>query len=241
MNIFLHTGDIGDIIASLPAIKAMGGGGIVISPPQGGRQGRENMAGARFDALRPLLLAQPYVKWVKWDEAPAKISHDLSCFRQNEIAGENLAHWQARHLGTNVSLESPWLSAEPIPAFAGRVVISRSARYHNESFPWYAVVAKHPDALFVGLPEEHAGFEQYVQRKVEYQPVRHLLEMEQIIAGAALFVGNQSAPWWISAGLGVASVQESFSPAPNSRIERPNAAYSQTSDELASLRALFKK
>lgn len=205
-------------------MKALGGGDIILGPIIAAKfHGRESLKGERFDALKPLLEAQPYIGSVKWMDEPSGFSHDFRDFRQDEQMGESLLDWQARHLGMTVSSE-PWLIALRSPITMARTVISRSLRYQNQQFPWNAVMAKHRNALFVGTEEEHTAFKRTIG-PIDFHPTKDLLELAEIIAGAHLFVGNQSCPFWIAAGLGVQIIQETFSLSPNSQVKRPNARY----------------
>lgn len=224
-NVLLHRGDMGDVIAALPLLKAIGGGKLVIGRQSGKEQGRECMRGKRFEALRPLLEYQPYVKSVEWQDEPKNITHDLTGFRVNYEYGENLTDWQARYLGITVP-NDPWLVALRSPLSIGRAVFARSTRYHNPAFPWHVAMIKHgKTALFVGTKEEHEAFEKEVGMIVEYCPTKDLLALAEIIAGCHLFVGNQSCPFWIAAGLGVNLVQECWPHSPNSQLRRANARY----------------
>lgn len=219
-----HSADLGDIIASLPCARALGGADYVIGPIlDGAMRGRESLKGPRFEALKPLLEAQPYIGKVQWSDAPSSFSHDLRDFRHKEEYGESLLNWQARHLGLQVST-APWLQAMRSEVSLGRCVISRSLRYRNPAFPWNLIVAKNRNCLFVGLEEEYDDFRRSVGN-IEYYPTKNLLELAEVIAGASLFAGNQSAPFWIAAGLGVQTIQETFPQSPNSQIERSNARY----------------
>lgn len=232
-----HEGDLGDIIASLPILRALGGGEIVISESKfrdRGRSPRETMRGARYEAIRPLLEAQPYVTAVSWEDEPQGITHDLSHFRQLPFKkGENLATWQARYVGVEIDLE-PWLT---VPTFSphGKTVIARSPRYHNYFFPWPELITKNAPVVFVGLPSEHVAFERETHWNMPYQPTANLLELAQVIAGAKLFIGNQSSPFWVAAGLGVPLIQESWSFDLNSIVPRANAIYTPTDAEARTL------
>lgn len=221
MNTVYHSGDLGDIIASLPVVRALGGAHYRIGPGEC----RESMKGARFDAIRPLLLAQAYIHSIEWQEGPSGATHDLSCFRRDPRDGESLADWQARFLDIAIDLH-PWLTAAPSAATAGRVVVANSGRWRNEAFPWTKLLRRHyRDALFVGTRNEHDSFQHRVSCRLEYLPTANLLELAEAIAGCRLFIGNQSCPFWIAAGLGVPVIQEICPACPNSIIERPNAQY----------------
>lgn len=223
MNRFLHRGDFGDAIAALPTMKALGGGDVLFVPHGARGQGRESIQGARFETIKPLLEAQPYIGKVEWSDTPQPCSHDFSDFRRDERPGESLLDWQARYFGITVPAD-PWLTALRSPTGIGRTVIARSLRYRNPGFPWHVVMAKHKSCLFVGSEDEHKDFCRTI-RQVEFAPTKNLLELAEIIGGAHLFVGNQSCPFWIAAGLGVGLIQETFPQSPNSQVRRPNARY----------------
>lgn len=224
-NAFYFTGDMGDVVAGLPSVRALGGGDIFIGPP-GKDQARESLKGKRFDAIKPLLRAQPYVYGVSWTDEKEMFnySHDLSTFRHDWIAEESLLDWQARHLGVTASTD-PWLQCMRSHISSGRTVVARSMRYRNPGFPWHAIMQKYRNCIFVGTPEEHKSFTREISSAVEYVPTENLLQLAEVIAGSHLFVGNQSCPFWIAAGLGVNLIQESWPQSPNSQIRRPNARY----------------
>lgn len=219
---FFHTGDLGDIIASLPIVRAMGGGEYLIGYRDRGC--RESLKGARFEAIKPLLEAQPYIERAAWVDTPPLGAVDFSTFRHDHKQGENLIAWQARHVGANYS-DAPWLIAPKSPRTTGRTIFARSLRYHSPTFPWDKALNRFPNPLFVGLPDEYIHFQTKWGRPIENVVAINLLELAQMIAGAEMFVGNQSCPFWIAAGLGVPLIQESWAHDPNSVVERPNARY----------------
>lgn len=223
-NVFAHSGDIGDIIAALPTMRSLGGGDIVIGPLLEGQfKGRESMKGARFEAIKPLLEAQPYIGSVTWHDNPQAYTHDFRDFRQQEQYGESLLEWQARYLGVTASTD-PWLTCRRSEKSIGRAVIARSLRYRNPGFPWNVVLHKHKEPIFIGLKEEYEDFQKN-NRGVEFIQTENLLEAAELINGADIFIGNQSCPFWIAAGLGQRLIQEGWPQQPNSQIKRPNARY----------------
>lgn len=216
---FWHSGDLGDVIACLPTIRAFGGGELVIGHKPNGQ--RESLSGARFEALAPLLLAQDYIHSVRWGDPPAGCI-DFSGFRNVPHDGMNLACWQASYAGAVISLE-PWLTVRA-PQH-GRPVVSRSSRYHNPEFPWRTILPRLVDPIFVGLAEEHAAFCAMAGWRVERAECQTLLDCARLIAGSRIFVGNQSAPFWIAAAVGVRTVQESWPEGMNSVVHRKGAHY----------------
>jgi GT2 family glycosyltransferase/tetratricopeptide (TPR) repeat protein len=75
-------------------------------------------------------------------------------------------------------------------------------------------------AVFVGTPAEHKEFVREFGI-VPYQPTADLLELARVIAGAALFVGNQSCPYAIAEALKVPALQETREVDPNCVYLRP--------------------
>lgn len=223
VNKFCSRGDLGDAIALLPTIRALGGGSIVFGPHTGKLQGREEMRGSRFEAIKPILEAQPYIGSVTWQEVPKGITHDLTNFRSIWAPGCTLLELQSKYLGVTVS-DAPWLWAMRSPKSLGRTVFARSPRYQNPQFPWNALAQKHRNALFVGSEGEYEAFRGLVGN-IEFCPTPDLLTLAEIIAGCSLFVGNQSCPFWIAVGLGVPLIQETWPHDPNSIVKRPNARY----------------
>lgn len=224
MNQFGHVADLGDIIACLPSIRALGGGVLTIGERQGRDGGRESLRGARYESLKSLVERQPYIDGIQWADGPPSCRYDFSTFRKDYRTGENLAQWQARHIGVSIN-ETPWLLAEPSLKTKGRVIFTRSLRYHSERFPWDKAIQRFKDPLFVGLPEEYLAFQTKWGKPIENCTAANLLELAQMIAGCELLVCNQSCPFWIAAGLGVPLIQETWPHDPNSIVERPNARY----------------
>jgi len=234
----LHSGDLGDIIAALPILKQLGGGNIILTDaPPNARGPRATMKGRRFDVLSPLLRAQLYVHEVTWMDEPEGITHDLTTFRVHRwLKGETLTDWQARTLGLSPDdYSGGWLTVPKVES-NGHVVMARSPRYHNYFFPWDQLVRNYPTAIFVGFEDEYNALRLATQWKpLKWHPTYDLLELAELIAGAKLTICNQSAPFWIAAGLGVPLIQETYEQHPNSIIKRDNAIYTLTGAESRSL------
>jgi hypothetical protein len=60
----------------------------------------------------------------------------------------------------------------------------------------------HHRFLFVGHINEHAEFQARFGIKVDYYPVKDMLEMARLIQGSDYFIGNQSMPLSLAIGLG---------------------------------------
>lgn len=195
MQNFGHSGDLGDIIYSLPTIRACGGGSITLFNYPG--RTAHGMSEQKVNRIRPLLECQEYITEVIWTDGWA--DHNLNGFRHHRAAG-NLAdmHLATHGLGWQHRAKK-WLSVDPIKKH--KVIVNRTARYQNEGFDWHAAVALYRDDMaFVGSPEEHGVFcHQFGD--VPYEDAPNLLLVAQLIAGCELFIGNYSAPAAIAEGL----------------------------------------
>lgn len=236
-----HTGDLGDLIAFLPTLRAAGGGELLITPHGELEHGpRERMTDRRAAFIIPLIGAQSYVTKVSFGgngERP-QITHDFALFRRTNTLSrlENLACWQGRHFGIESLDLAPWLDCEPARESRGKIVVSRSARYHNEFFPWRKILRQHrQEVLFVGLPQEHAALQQVCGFRLPAARIGSALDMARIIKGSKLFIGNQSLPCWIAMGLGHPLIQETCESVPDSIVPRENARFIRTREECESL------
>ena len=219
---FSHSGCIGDAIAALKTIQEFGGGHMVMTQHHNPRAIR----GARYEYLKPLIAAQPYIKSVTWDEEAPDIDVDFTNFRTTYEPQHSLAWTQARYVGLDLKNVDPWLSAKPNKAGAGRIVVARSSRYHNEHFPWKQIGEKYGSKLlFVGVDDEYENFQNVLGVKIDRHICGNALETAEIIAGASLFIGNQSSSFWIAAGLGKRLVQETWNTMPDSMICREGCFY----------------
>lgn len=195
MRHFTHSGDIGDIIYSLPTIRACGGGSLTIFDYPG--RTAHGMNSTKFERIKTLLDKQDYLYEVIWSNS--LIDSSLNGFRDHRYAG-NLADM---HLATHGFDYRPrckqWLTVEAVHAYD--VIINRTQRYNNHGFDWPEAIRRYGDQIgFVGSPEEH-GFFCLQFGKVNYLHAPDLLTLAQYIAGSKLFIGNYSAPAAISEGL----------------------------------------
>ena len=255
MNTYKHSGTLGDLIYSLPIVKHTGGGKFYLhlnqidwigkhyygAEPNPFHQGRMTMKDFLF--MEPFMKAQRYITGFEpLDPRTAEISHNLDKFRAPFVGHPgNYVDIFASCFGINDPTEqmllrtTPWITVPETKTVEGKnIVINRTSRWlPGEKNPVWAqwvedgVIA---DAIFIGLPEEHKAFEQFIGTSIDYQPTKDLLEVAQYIAGADKFIGNQSVALSIAIGLGKEYYCEARRDLPIERNEcyfpaQPNGSY----------------
>jgi len=197
---FVHSGATGDIIFSLPTIKAMGGGKLLI----------HNFHKQRYEALKPLLEVQPYITGVEWVQVKPTDAVDLDKFRQHASHHSNLveAHFKGQGIEPT-NWKDGWLTLpgdmDLIPGIE-YCVINRTQNYADPACDWkkeveYLKTLAH-FVYFIGYPEEWIIFNKQFETDVRYFPC-NFLEAAYLIKKAKMFTGCYSALSTIAQGLGI--------------------------------------
>jgi hypothetical protein len=235
--VFHHSGDAGDIIYGLAAVKAMGGGTMFISPdcrypyPRVPNMTR-GMGNEMIDKLAPLIRHQEYV----WDcrftsSMPASTDVDFNAFRDfyRTHRPENffsLFRLQLLACGVDYPEDQAWLTCDSSVTIPGKpIIVNRTARFHNDKFPWASAIAQNGHRMaFVGLDHEYVEFCKLQPAvKVPWHKTANFLELARVINGSKVFIGNQSSALAIALGLGKNVIVEEWSPGnPNCRFKRKN-------------------
>ena len=142
-------------------------------------------------------------------------------------------------LGLDVPQEfSPWLVADSV-ATTYPIVIHRSPRYHGAVD--YSFLLDRAEALYcVGSEEERAPFEAIGARPLITRDVHALAA---VIKSCAVFIGNQSLPLALSAGLGMPRMIEESDRLPNVSFGGPDECVltNSASENQAGLRKLLER
>lgn len=231
MQIFKHSGTLGDLIYSLYMVKKMGGGYFDVAieniencvakygyrPEHIDPQHRGRFTLKDFEMMLPLLRKQSYIETVRqWHQGDVEPDVDLDEFRRvlyRSFEG-NILEAYHRTFDMPFSIEdmnTPWLEADVIEE--APVVITRSFRYRppNGEQGWRDIIDTgmiEGNSVFVGIASEHEDFEKTFGIKVPLRPVADFLELASIINGADLFVGNQGFAYSMAVGLGKSTVLE---------------------------------
>lgn len=238
-------GDIGDCIMAMPCFRALGGGELLLHSE---RWTREPMTIEKARSIRSLLITQPYITDVRFMSEPEHVDVNLNDFRAEYFRTfkhpdfpkqRNLCEWILKTHGCGPEHQhTQWLHVEPNPV--ARVIINRTGPgrhashvYHNYRFPWGRIVKKYAgEIIFLGTEAEWIAFDNAFGRHggMQWIPTRTLLEMAQVIAGADLFIGNQSCAYAIAEGLKKPAILEVCPWLPNCLFHRPDVIHGWDGD-----------
>ena len=261
---FYHSGDLGDIIYSLPFIKAMGGGMLILSADYRDMEIRSPMTSEKANDINKLLIDQDYIVDIQSTiNKPSDIDFDLNNFRKsfidwgngkfssaevNELRRTKLTHLYRDTLCKDLSDsfdESQWLSFNEKIEIKGKpIIINKTERYPRAGFPWKEIVNDFGNKiLFVGIQHEYNDFiKKYGY--VDYYYNSSFIKLAHIINGAKLFIGNQSFPYSIAEGLKKNIIQETNSAdVPNCMFVRDNSylTYMDESLDFNKMKLFIKK
>lgn len=231
--IYKHSGTFGDLIYGLSVVKKMGGGTVAVAlgniekcvaeygyrPDEVDPAHKGRFTTRDFELLIPLLERQSYITDIHtWHLGDADSDVDLDRFRGVLFRGFEGNYVQAYHMTFGLPftpdvLNETWLEADAKKI--APVVINRTFRYRcpNGTGTWQNLLEQAniaQNGIFVGTQEEHEDFEKSTGFRVNYYAVRDFKELADVIAGADLFMGNQSAAYSIAMGLGKSSVLETI-------------------------------
>jgi hypothetical protein len=229
---FAHTGHLGDIIYSLPAVYKLAEGRKInyyfhlnrtfqypnrMSHPNGNIL----MTEKNVELIQPLLLHQPEInKCEAYSGQP--IHYELDIFRKYpfDYRMGSIARWYFIIYGINSDLGKSWLTVTPDTSVSDAIIVARSSRYHTPGIS-YSFLKKYPRVVFVGLPAEYEEMKSAIPN-LEYKPVKNYFELAAVIAGGKFFIGNQSSPFAVAEGLKVKRVLEMYYQVPNVMVEGAN-------------------
>lgn len=206
-----HSGDLGDLCYGMAAMANLGDKiKLYIAAADFTRQ---RLTPENYAPIVPLALSQSWCESV--DEYSGQEASDDDTWRVNLPSHKNLAERQCECLGVSCEvLRKPWLSVPPRKV--AKQVVNRTFRYHGR-FPREELIPH--EAVFIGTKKEHMAF------CAEFVPIpwyctNDFYEAARVIAGAELYLGNQSACFAIAVGLGQNAVLEEFVPSQNCNFSR---------------------
>lgn len=200
---FKHSGNIGDVIYSLPFIRGHKTPKhllpkLFLQPEvpaqyyQGAKHpcGRYRMTTEMAEFLLPLLERNGIHASV-WKGEPVDL--DLDRFRdipRIDYTRGNIARWYFWAFGGTANLSLPWLTVEPDFTFEQKIVVNRTSRYRNPAID-YSCLRARKQVVFLGLQDEYKEFLNDVP-EASHVEATDALHAARVIAGARFFIGNQS-------------------------------------------------
>ena len=231
---FKHSGHAGDVIYSIPAMKALANGRkihLYFELHQPNRDFTKQMKHPNGNVMlneksvamfAPLMKAQTGIHYFgAWNGED--IHYDLTAFRSFpfDYRMYSISRWYFLTFAVTADLGKPWLDITPDKNFADKIVLARSSRYHTPGIS-YSFLSRYSDMVFVGVPEEYEAMKLQLPGLV-YQPVGNFAELASVIAGSKLFIGNQSFPYSLAEALKVRRILEVYHQCPNVVPEGPGA------------------
>jgi hypothetical protein len=221
---FKHSGNVGDIIYSLPTIFSLAKKNKIclhLHLNQKGIYGKNfhplgnvMLNESMYNNIKPLLEYQPNFKTCDI-YTNQTIHYNLDLFRKYPIDTKrgNIARYYFQAFAVSPDLCCPWLQANANTQFNDSIVIARSNRYRMPGIS-YAFLKKYNNLFFVGLEKEYNEMRTELPN-IQYLPVKNFLDLANIIAGCKFFIGNQSFPFALAEALKVPRLLEVYQPCPN--------------------------
>ena len=194
----------------------------------------QSMGNANVDPLIPLLRQQEYVWDCRFTQSmPHSTDVDFNAFRDfyRQHRPENffsLFRLQLLACGVDYPESDTWLTIDGSIITPGKkIIVNRTARFHNERFQWSGLIAQHGHQMeFVGLETEYVEFCKLQPAiRIPWHRTSNFLELAKVINGSSVFIGNQSSALAIALGLGKNVIVEEWVSNPNCRLKRKNAIY----------------
>lgn len=222
---FKHSGHIGDIIYSMPAMYTLAQGRKinlymhlnqtgVYSSKMKHPNGSAKLTPKSVELITPLLLSQPQFNSIQVYTGQT-IHYDLDLIHAYplDLKMGSITHWYFWTFGITGDVTRPWLQVTPDTAFSDAIVVLRSQRYRTPGIN-YSFLRHYPRVVFIGLEVEYEDMKQEVPY-LEHYHVNDFLHMAQIIAGSKLFIGNQSFAYSLAEALKVKRVLEIYPVCPH--------------------------
>lgn len=223
---FKHSGNAGDLVYAMPAMKALSGGRraklyLKLDAPINGWSakehplGRSGLTAEMANYLMPLLEQQTWLSAVQIHQ-DEPVDYDLDIFRKvPNIRGErgSIPHWYFWLFGVSSDLSQPWLEIRSPSVSSNRIVLARSSRYRNPSID-HSFLRAMGDIDFVGTQSEFEEMRRTLPQ-LRHVECEDFLQLARVIKAARFFIGNQSLPYALAEAMKGPRILEIYPPIPN--------------------------
>lgn len=238
---FLSSGNSGDTIASLPAVREFyrktgvkptlylrkdceafyyEGAVHPVKATEGEKAGKNVMLNQKMiDMLLPLLKAQQFFEDVKvWTDE--KIGCDLDQIRETNVGmpGLSINRWYFYvYPDLACDLSKPWLTVPDSDKdlAKGKIIITRTERYLNSNINYEFLKPFEDECIFSGTMREYNNFCMSFDLNIKKLTVNTFLDLAQAIKQSRFHITNQTLANQISQGLFHPSILEVCTFAPN--------------------------
>lgn len=242
---FLHSGNIGDVWASIPAMKEFSKKSnkkIVLflekdrkaiyyegaTHPTKNDNGEDVMLNeAMINMMIPLLKAQSFIEDVKiWDNE--QIHVDLNRIRDTNVGMPNFSinRWYFYvYPDLACDLTKQWLEVPDSEKdiAKGKVIITRSERYRNQYIDYSFIKEYQDDCLFIGTMKEYNNFCMTYDLQIKKLHINNFLEEAQAIKQCKFHLSNQTQAFQLSEGQRTPRLLELCEFAPNVLVNGEDA------------------
>lgn len=236
---YQHPGTIGDVWASLPAVKCgydrYGRKGVYLlmkdvpavyydkafhpTKTADGKQVKLNQQ--VIDMIIPLLKVQPYIEDARVHDLSDKVDINLGAINETFVGMPNhsLSKWYFYvYPDLFCDLSLPYIfvpDTEKDFGTKGKIVISRTERYRNENMN-YSFLKEYEDVLiFSGTMREYNNFCMMNDLNIPKLYIENFLELAQALKQAKGLLSNQTQIFQIAEGMKMPRAVELCSFAPN--------------------------
>ena len=206
----IHSGNAGDLIYSLPAMRKAAeikgekvhlylrinvpGQYAGMNHPLGNVQMNQTIA----EMLTPLLLSTDFIGNCEITEQAQEVDYNFDLFRKIHNYTGHISQWYFHvypELTCDLSIPVDFDLNPGNVAFD--IVLNRTSRYHNPTFDYSILKPFQERITFVGLPQEYRVIKAKLP-EIKHYEVDNFYELAQAIQGSQLFIGNQSMAFAIA-------------------------------------------
>lgn len=204
--VFVHRPKMGDIIYSLPLIRALGGGTLLLNPESPYFPNQKFYWTKTFEWMIPYLKTLPYLDDVRVYNGE-KFHVDLDNYMVGTThleVGDTVSivenHFKGCEFEFNPEEDTKqWLKSvkkKGVP----KVLIARSSNHrgHGTTFDF---LDQYKDIAFIGTEIEYKAFISETGKDIPHYKTIDLMDLMGAISSCKLFIGNQSFPLSLAAGL----------------------------------------